>query len=330
MKVRIAICTLLTVFFMSIPFGSVLFRGAPPEEEVTLFFPDAEYTFDKHSSFSVKVLNKKTGKTEEKDICECIANQIIRDGAENYGDEAIKAIALTIYTDMLYDYRTATQKEVHSGVFICTNCALCNDISKPEKEIDENNMTRILSLTSEIIDRRITCGGVTIQTFRVPFSSGKTESAKELWGKDIKYLKSENSPWDKNHPSFSGIYFFSYDEFYKTALKTWGVDGKNYGGCAKITDSTNLGNVKKISVFGKEVSGSAFCLAYGIKSLNFKTEEEENGIKIISEGTGSSVGLSEYGAECLAKEGYSCEDIIKYYFNGVNVTAADISEIKVS
>lgn len=326
MKSRIIICIAITLFFLSIPFGSVFFRGNTEPPEIKQYIPTNEYSYDEEANFKIKVYDWTEDKTFETDIFSCITNQIIRDGAENYEDEAIKAIALVIYNDMLYDYEITKKEEIHPDAFICLGCSYCNDISAPEKEINEKNRNRIYSLIEEILTKKITYENKIIQGVKIPFSSGKTESAYDVWGTEIGYLQSKESVWDIQYPNFSNKYVFSISDFYDKCLKIWGVDGEKTKPDIQITDKTENGTVKKVKVFGKEISSNSFCLEFGINSANFSVEVTDSEIIFLTKGSGMSIGLSEYGAECLAEQGYSYEEIIKYYYTDVLIENFSFSE----
>lgn len=323
MKTKIITCISLVVFFLSIPFGTTFFKSNADIPETNMVSSKKNYSYDSGLNFKIKIFDASKNSVTETDIFSCIANQIIRDGAENYSDEAIKALALAIYTDMLYDYNITQDKEIHPEAFICTGCAYCNNISKPDKEIGENIINRIYSLTADIISKGITYNGKIIQGTKIPFSSGKTESASDVYGKDIGYLQGKESYWDISHPNFSKEYSFDVDEFYEKAVITWGVDGNPKESDIKIAETTNNGNVKKINIYGKEISGTSFCLTFNINSSNFSVKTSENKISIITKGMGNSIGLSVYGAEMLARQGYTYEEILKYYYTGIEIS--DIS-----
>lgn len=327
-KTKTIICILLIIFFLSIPVCSYLLKnGHKNHEELPTGTEIKEYAYDKNKTFKITVEDKSENKISENNIVEYIANQIIKDGAAYYHDEAVKAVALTVYTDMVYDGITAREAKIHPNAFLCTDCIYCNDISAPKNQIPEEQKTRLYSLISEILSETVTYKGKTVQGIRTPVSSGKTENASDIYGRESEYLKSKESFWDLRCKDFEREYTFKISDFYETAVKTWGVDGNPSENRIEITESTDTGNIKKINVYGKEISGDAFCSVYGIISLNFTVVSDNGEVKVSAKGIGNSVGLSIYGANILANQGYSYKEIIKYYYTGVQIEDFDFSSV---
>ncbi len=87
----------------------------------------------------------------------------------------------------------------------------------------------------------------------------------------------------------------------------------------EIKESTENGFVKQLSVDGTIYTGDEAVERYGLSSANFYVEEVEGGIRFVCLGKGSCMGLSQYGANCMALKGKSANDIIKYYYSNVSV-----------
>ena len=142
-------------------------------------------------------------------------------------------------------------------------------------------------------------------------SNGYTEDAKEVWGSDIKYLVSVDSSWDKENKNYENVVSKDIDEF----LKLLGVNTPNYS----ILSKDKTGRVEKIKVGDKIFSGIEFRKLLGLKSTDFKIDINSNKISITTYGYGHGVGLSQDGANYMAKQGYNYIDIIKYYYKGVDI-----------
>ena len=89
--------------------------------------------------------------------------------------------------------------------------------------------------------------------------------------------------------------------------------------CIKILEYTQAGRVKTIKVGNLQLAGVEIRSLLGLKSANFEVEIQENEIKFKVIGYGHGVGMSQTGADALAKQGYSYEDIIKHFYTGVEV-----------
>lgn len=142
-------------------------------------------------------------------------------------------------------------------------------------------------------------------------SNGITEDSKYVWGNSIPYLKSVDSSWDKNTTS----YLRTIEKDLDNVLSILGINSFTYN----IISRDDSGRVAKILVDDKEYSGVEFRNLLGLRSADFDIEVNDNKITFTTRGYGHGVGLSQYGANELAKRGYNYKDIIKHYYTGVEV-----------
>ena len=81
-----------------------------------------------------------------------------------------------------------------------------------------------------------------------------------------------------------------------------------------------VGRVKTIKIGNKNISGVEARIVFGLKSANFEVIKEDDKIKFSVIGYGHGVGMSQTGADSLAKQGKNYEDIIKHFYTGVEIT----------
>jgi stage II sporulation protein D len=87
----------------------------------------------------------------------------------------------------------------------------------------------------------------------------------------------------------------------------------------KILEYTDAGRVKKIKIGNLNLSGIEMRTILGLKSAEFKVEIDEDNIKFEVTGYGHGVGMSQTGADAMAKTGSNYEDIIKHFYTGVEI-----------
>ena len=87
----------------------------------------------------------------------------------------------------------------------------------------------------------------------------------------------------------------------------------------QIKEKTDGGRVKTLKVGNLELSGVEVRTILGLRSANFNFEIGENNIKFKVTGYGHGVGMSQTGADALAKQGNNYEDIIKHFYVGVEI-----------
>ncbi|MGL4656691.1 MAG: stage II sporulation protein D [Sarcina sp.] len=153
-------------------------------------------------------------------------------------------------------------------------------------------------------------------------SSGKTENGYDVFNTDAPYLKSVVSTGEEDLPSFKSNTSITYSDFaYKVNLNypDANLTSSNIKEQVKILGRTEGGSVSKIKLGNVTIKGTEFRSMFGIKSANFELEFGED-IDINCKGFGHGVGLSQWGANAMAKDGENYKEIIKHYYTGVEIT----------
>ncbi|MCG0277877.1 MAG: stage II sporulation protein D [Thermanaeromonas sp.] len=155
-------------------------------------------------------------------------------------------------------------------------------------------------------------------------SGGRTESAEAVWGYDIPYLRSVLSPWDRESPRFRNTVTFTLAELdQKLGVNLSAVPAAALtpprGQAIKVEEYTPTGRVKTIRIGDKTFKGTELRQLLGLSSTDFTWQVEGDRITFISVGNGHGVGLSQYGANGMAKEGKNFLDILYHYYRGVKV-----------
>lgn len=153
-------------------------------------------------------------------------------------------------------------------------------------------------------------------------STGMTQSAEEMWGQDIPYLKGVESLEDINAPTYLHRYSYSNDEFIKIMEQYDDelVINDNISSQIQIIERNSVGYIKKIQIGNKIYEGQEFRNIFGLASSNFQITLKDNNTEILCKGYGHGVGLSQYGADAMAKAGHSFADILKHYYKDIKIT----------
>ena len=150
-------------------------------------------------------------------------------------------------------------------------------------------------------------------------STGTTVSAEEMFGKARPYLMAVDSSQDVEAEEYMTLSPWNGKEL---LAKLQGIGlGKAYTtdtvfSALKIAEKTKNGYVKKVTVGEEQVSGDEWKKLFGLNSTHFYLEEQEGLLRMIVVGKGHGVGLSQYGAETLAEEGWNWKDILMKYYPG--------------
>lgn len=229
----------------------------------------------------------------------------------SFNSEALKAQAVIA--------RTYALKKISKGEIL-------TDTVSTQSYIDTNQMkskwgneynkyyNKIVQAVSSTKGEYITYNGEYIEAVYHSTSNGYTEDAKNVWGKSYPYLKSVESSWDKSVSSYLKI---ETKEF-ETLLKILGLTIDNDTEIS-IISRNDSGRVSEVKIGNKSYTGVELRNILGLRSADFDIEINDGIVTIITRGYGHGVGMSQYGANEMAKLGYNYKDIISYYYNGVTI-----------
>ena len=234
----------------------------------------------------------------------------------SFEKEAIKAQAVAARTYALkqienhknyeYDVKDDTSSQVYQ-----TDEELRN---KWGNNYDEY-VKKIKKCVNETEGEYVSYNNEVIYAFFFSTSNGKTEDNKNVFGKDLPYLKVVDSSFDESETkNFTTVKIVSLDDFYKQ-LNLEKSDELN------ITDivRTESGRISSIMVNGKAFTGRDFQKRLSLRSNDFTIQKNNENITITTKGFGHGVGMSQYGANALAKRHKTYEEILKYYYQGTNL-----------
>lgn len=146
-------------------------------------------------------------------------------------------------------------------------------------------------------------------------SNGKTESVKNVWGNIVPYLVSVESPYDETNKTFQQEKVFTYEEL----SKKLGYAVTNESNLT-IERKTEGNRVAEILIDQKNYDGVALRNLLGLRSATFEIIKKEDKVLFNTYGYGHGVGMSQYGANGMAKEGDNYKEILKHFYQGVTLS----------
>jgi len=153
-------------------------------------------------------------------------------------------------------------------------------------------------------------------------SNGWTENSEDVWEKALPYLRSVPSPGEEESPHFTAEQEFSVGAVVGRLKEKWPdivIDSKHPEKNWKIVEISEGGRVKTMQVGDKIIKGTEFRELFGLKSADFQWDRSGDKIIIKTRGFGHGVGMSQYGANAMAKGGANYVEIIKHYYTGVEL-----------
>jgi len=156
-------------------------------------------------------------------------------------------------------------------------------------------------------------------------SNGYTENSDAVWGQEVAYLRSVASPWDEAlSPSYESEVSISFNELYERL----NLKESRRNGSVNITkvERTESGRIESLTVKGASFTGKELRekLALSSTDMMWTIDKQQESVTFICYGYGHGVGLSQWGANGMAKAGYLAEDIITHYYTGVSIEQASL------
>ena len=147
-------------------------------------------------------------------------------------------------------------------------------------------------------------------------SNGYTENSEDYWEDELPYLRSVESPWDEDSPKYLDQQTFSIDQIEQELA----VDLPKESQLGIEITRTDSNRVKEINLAGNTFSGREVREKLGLQSSDFTIKQKNDHLIITTKGYGHGIGMSQYGANSMAKQGKSYKDIVKYYYQDVEVS----------
>lgn len=240
--------------------------------------------------------------------------------------EALKAQAVAARTFIIN--REGASDEGHKGATVCTDPSHCKAYMSEDEaekkwgiEWDKTYKNKIKRAISETRGQILTYENEPISAVFHSTSSGKTENSEDVWQSALPYLRSVESEGEDKSPRFKSYEEVSIEEF-KEKIKSLNND-VNFSNnkkewIGKITYNES-GSVKTITISDKEFKGTDIRTLFGLRSANFKISIDDI-VRFDVTGNGHGVGMSQYGANHAAENGYTYDEILKKYYSGVELS----------
>ena len=239
--------------------------------------------------------------------------------------EALKAQAAAARTYTLSKLGRTVEK--HPDADVCTDITCCQAYIDPDQAAanwGDNGAAytaKITSAVSETDGMAVLYDGQPIQAVFFSSAAGRTVDAVEVWGNSVPYLTGVDSPEGDEVPNYHSTVTFTPEEF-KSKLLAQYPDADLSGdpaGWFQNTVPNSAGGVEQVDVGGVTVSGGALRTLLGLRSTSFTVTAGSQGVTFSVTGYGHGVGMSQYGANALARQGKTYDEILKWYYIGVEV-----------
>ena len=324
MKQVAATALILLLLLFLIPL--LLFRGAPseqqPEEEIPVLTPAPSGVLDTETTITV---HQSDGTTQTLALGDYLWRVVAAEMPASFEEEALKAQAVAARTYAMR--RLSNPPAAHPDAAVCTDYTCCQAYITPESAASNwgnkadyytAKIKNAVSGTDGVVARY---NGALIDAVFFSSAAGRTVDAVEVWGNSVPYLTSVDSPEGEEVPNWRSTVTLTAQEFRDTFLAAH-PDAKLDGDPAAwfgTVETNSGGGVSTIVVGGVTVKGTEMRTLFSLRSVNFTVSTSGEEITFSVTGYGHGVGMSQYGANAMAKEGKTYQEILQWYYTGITL-----------
>ena len=282
---------------------------------VKIFVKTDEIKFKYVTNNIIRVKDEKTANITEIPFEDYIKGVVAGEMPATFELEALKAQAVASRSYAMYQM-TATKDNEYDVLNTTANQVYLTDEQLKENWKDEypEKINKIKEAIAETSGEYLTYNGEIVNAMFFSTSVGATENSEEVFVSALPYLRSVDSKWDEESPAYTDTYTFSLEDFYNKL-------GLPYNETLNIevTAKTSTGRTKTLKINGEELQGRDLATKLSLRSNYFDIVQNEKNITITTKGFGHGVGMSQYGANGMAKEGYTYDQILKHYYQNTEI-----------
>ncbi|KGP71799.1 stage II sporulation protein D [Pontibacillus yanchengensis] len=324
----IFISTLVTIILVLPTLVVVPFIGSNQEEQVqpvstNEVATEQDINLAEGSSLDVSVLRSSSNQVDDVPLEVYVSRVVASEMPADFELEALKAQALAART-YIVRYLTNEKATLKGGAHVTDT--IQHQVYKNDEELRtiwgtdyEWKMNKIEQAVAQTKGEVLTYKEEPIFAAFFSTSNGFTENSEDYWPNEFPYLRSVESPWDAESPKYMDQKVFTKAEI-EAGLQVSVPADQPILSNVKKTESER---VSEVTVGGKTFTGREIREALDLKSSDFTVKYKNDHIIFTTKGYGHGVGMSQYGANGMAQEGKTYEEILSHYYQGIAISKVD-------
>lgn len=275
---------------------------------------------DKPSQF-ITVYDHKLGGTTQMDMEDYVFHALSGEMFASYQPEALKAQACAIRTYVEYKIQHGGCSK-YEDADVCTDYTSCLAFSRDEEMQEKwgdqysEYAEKMRKAATDTQGEIITYEGEPINALFFSNAAGHTDDVQNVFGGNLEYLKGVESYETPDSFKYEEVVNFTKDEFFAKLREKYPEITE---GEIEILSRDDSDRVQTVQIGENQLSGTEVRTALTLNSTNFTITESGGDLVFDVKGYGHGVGLSQAGAEEMAKRGYDYQDILKHYYTGVEI-----------
>ena len=315
---------IISIFFIPILFG-FLSSSSMDESNNKVEKVKNKKLVDVVNLKEVEVYISKENKVEKVPLEEYVLSVVSSEMPATFHEEALKAQSILARTFVINKLITGCNNIKEGNICDTTHCQAYLNINERKKAWGKEGDEYLKKLKKVVKETEGKVLSYNDQLVKYPqyfsTSSGNTEDAVAVFSEDVPYLKSVQSPGEEISPKYESEISMSISDFkgkIKKSIPNSNL-GNNINEEVKILSRNKGGTVDDIKIGDVTIKGKEFRKIFGLNSANFTLEVLEDKINIKCLGYGHGVGMSQWGANVMAKEGSKYDEILEHYFKGSKI-----------
>lgn len=297
---------IFTAFLIIIPFIIVTILLKEPKEI------ELKYA----SNTVVRIKREKKNIIETIPLEEYIVGVLAGEMPISFEIEALKAQAVASRSYALNKIANNKDKEYDVVDTIMNQVYLDNDYLKSVwKNTYVTKINKLKTAVNETFGEYLDYNGSIVNAMFFSTSNGYTEDSKNVFGFEAAYLKSVNSPWDEEtSTAFNSSKEISLQEFYEKLNLPYQEKLT-----VEITKRSPTNRILNLKINNQDFASRELYKKLSLKSTDFVIIQNGSNIIIKTKGYGHGVGMSQYGALGMAKQGKTYEEILSHYYKDTKI-----------
>lgn len=263
------------------------------------------------------LLRRENGRTELAQMEDYLVGVVLAEMPADFEPEALKAQSVAARTFARKAWETGGKHEDGS---VCINSGCCQAYVTPEVYLEkggtEENLNKVRRVVAATAGECLQYDGELIEATYFSCSGGSTEAAVAVWGTDYPYLQAVESPGEEDARWYMDTLTLSKEQFF-SLLNQPADDGSEDRLGERVY--TQGGGIASIVIGSETYTGTQLRSLLGLRSTAFDIEISVNQVRITTRGYGHRVGLSQYGADAMARNGSGYQEILAHYYPGTEL-----------
>lgn len=321
---RVSAVLLLALFLLPLVTAAVVRQGGGEEdaEPIQLLPPG-----DIDSARTLRVLDGET--VTEMSFADYLAGVLRAEMPASFASEALCAQAVAARTYTYYQRQSGSRHG--DAADVCTDSHCCQAYLSQEQAAEnwggqaERYEAKIQNAVSATDGQVMLYRGAPILAVFHSSSAGETWNSGAVWQQELPYLQSVSSPESGDSvPNYYSTVEKTEAEFREIFLAAHPEAELSGGGENWVRDVVYRGvHVESLCIGGVQVSGTEVRSLFSLRSASFELEAARGKLIFYVTGYGHGVGMSQYGAETMARNGSTWQEILAHYYTGVSIGTWD-------